>query len=210
MGHLNIYGKTITTMKMILNPGATPLEPEELEQLIPQFLITQSQLNAYELENISEAEKWLSRKKLTTIQILDISFLLELHKRMFSDTWEWAGQFRKSNKNIGCDKVYISQELKNLLEDIKCQIQCQTYSYQEIAARFHHRLVRIHPFPNGNGRHARMATDALLKVLHQKPFFWNTNYQVQNKIRMDYIAALKAADKQDYLPLFKLLEIEAR
>jgi len=192
-------------MKITPSPGTTPLEPEELEELIPPFITTMSQLNAYEAQNILEAEDWLLRRKRKVFNMLTIEFLLQLHKKMFSKTWKWAGQFRKTNKNIGCDKAYINEELKNLLGDADYWIENQIFSCQEIAARFHHRLVKIHPFPNGNGRHARMATDALLRSMDEQAFLWGSELREKNEIKDKYIVALQAADKHDYHLLFQFL-----
>jgi Fic-DOC domain mobile mystery protein B len=194
-------------MKIINPPGATPLEPDEIEGLIPRHLRTQGDLNAAEAFNIVDANRWLSHQKLTANDILSISCLCKLHQKMFSKTWKWAGKFRQSNKNIGCDKAYITEELKKLLDDTLCQIEFKSYSHREIAARFHHRLVKIHPFANGNGRHARSATDILMNTLQEIPFVWGGDYRTKNEIRNEYILALQAADKNNYVPLFDFLNI---
>lgn len=192
-------------MIITYSPGATPLDPDEINGLIPQFVKNQSQLNACEANNILEAEIWLTRKKFTIEEILTISFLRKLHKKMFSKTWLWAGQLRNSNKNIGCDKFYIQHELKNLLDDVLCQIQHKTYHNHEIAARFHHRLVKIHLFSNGNGRHARLAADVLLRTLNEPIFKWGGSFRNNSLIRERYIKALQSADRNDYEPLLNFL-----
>lgn len=184
--------------------GATPLDDDEIKGLIPLHVTTQKELNAWEQANILEAEDWAWNKKHTTC--LTASFLQTLHRKMLGHTWRWAGKFRQSNKNIGVDWVTIALHLKNLLEDVSCQIAQNSYEWDEIAARFHHRLVWIHPFVNGNGRHARLMTDILL-IHHQQPkFTWGANQcGLMDEVRRQYIHALRAADRYDYLPLLNFV-----
>lgn len=192
----------------IQNLEGTPLDLEEMEDLIPQFVSTMPELNAHEANNIVDAEIWLSQKKRKVADVLDVNFLLLLHKKMFSKTWKWAGKFRRSNKNIGCDKAYIVEELKLMVGDVRYWVEHKTFSVDESIARFHHRLVKIHPFPNGNGRHARMAADALALALGQSPFTWGSELRSQNSTKEQYIKALQAADREDYKPLLQFLGVQ--
>jgi len=185
-------------------PGNTPLDPDEMEGLIPRHVTTQGELNQVEQANILEARTWLVGRSHP--DILTDSFLRDLHKRMFKDVWKWAGKYRKSLKNIGVSAVQIPVEVKKLCEDTQFWIQNHTYSWDEIGVRFHHRLVSIHPFPNGNGRHARLATDILMRANGQEPFTWGGESEVDligsaGETRGGYLAALKAADNGDVGPL---------
>jgi len=183
-------------------PGATPLDPDETEGLLPQHIMRQSELNEWEQENITSAEIWAFSKKQIPAKLLTIDFTQKLHKKMFAATWRWAGKFRMTLKTIGIDPYQIPSELKTLLEDVIYQINHQSYMIDEIAYRFHHRLVKIHPFPNGNGRHARLMTDLLLKSLGQKRFSWGQAHLVHaGPVRDEYITALRQADKGDYKAL---------
>ena len=148
-------------------PGATPLDADELAHLIPGHITTQSELNEWEQLNIVQGERWVRRQRR---DILTESFVRQLHKKMFGETWKWAGQFRKSDKNIGIDWHKISVELKKLLNDAHYQIEHASYSSDAIAVRFHHRLVFIRPFPHGNGRHARLMADLLAEKLGRLRF----------------------------------------
>ena len=125
---------------------------------------------------------------------------------MFGRVWHWAGTFRRSMKNIGIDAYRIPQELRQLMDDCRYWIEHKTYEPDEIAARFHHRLVSIHPFPNGNGRHARLAADRLLVAFGQPRFTWGrVNLVDANETRDSYIAALNAADRHDIGPLLEFV-----
>lgn len=179
--------------------ASTPLSPEEQEGLIPSYISLRSELNDAEQANILEAEEWgFNRRR----DVLSEKFLNDLHKRMFGRVWKWAGTYRKTGKNIGVDAYRIPTELRLLIDDTRYWIENETYSPDEIAARFHHRLVWIHLFPNGNGRHARTATDLLLTSLGQRRFTWGSENLVDaNATREQYVAALRAADNQDYDPL---------
>lgn len=182
-------------------PDATPLSPEESDGLILKHLTTRAELDRWEQENISEAMDWLSRRRKT--DVLTEGFIRRLHQKMFGRVWKWAGRFRSSDKNIGVYWAHIPAELKKLLDDTQYWIDHQTFSEEEIAARFHHHLVRIHLFSNGNGRHARLAADVLMKeVFGKKPFTWGGGrLSVTGDIRGLYIKALRAADENDYTAL---------
>lgn len=181
------------------NDAATPLTEEEREDLILSYITLRCELNEAEQANILDAEEWaFSRKR----DVLDERFLKNVHKRMFGRVWKWAGTFRQSEKNIGVDAYQIPVELRKLLDDCRYWIEHGTYEPDEIAARFHHRLVLVHPFPNGNGRHARTAADLLLVKLGRPRFTWGrANLVDAGETRDCYIAALQAADNHDNAPL---------
>jgi Fic-DOC domain mobile mystery protein B len=190
-------------MMQFNNPeGATLLDPDELEGLKIKTITTRGELDRWEQENINTAIEWLSSRR-NKADILNESFVRKLHEKMFGKVWTWAGMFRRTNKNIGVDKTLIGIELRNLLDDVKYWIENKTYEPDEIAARFHHRMVFIHPFPNGNGRHARLIADVLLTdVLGLEPFTWGNGDLVHTgDVRHHYIEALRAADGHDYEPL---------
>jgi Fic-DOC domain mobile mystery protein B len=182
--------------------GATPLDPNELEGLKHKHITTQGELDQLEQANISSGLRWLGRHRA---DVLTDDFVISLHKRLFGDVWNWAGMFRKTGKNIGTDPLFILVELRALIDDAKYWANNKTYPSLEAAVRFHHRLVKVHPFPNGKGRHARIMADAILdRVYGSKPIDWagGHNLQKMNVRRADYIAALKAADGGNYSPLF--------
>lgn len=182
-------------------PGATPLDRDEAEGLRLTHISTREELNLFEAENIRQGMEWAWRSRRK--DILNEGFIRLLHRRMFGNVWKWAGEFRQSNKNIGVPREMIGIELRHLCEDVAYWIEHETYVPDEIAARFHHRLVAIHPFANGNGRHARMMADLLLeKRLGAARFSWGGGELAEaNDCRTQYIQALQAADRGDYAPL---------
>ena len=183
-------------------PGNTPIDDDEAADLIPQHLRTRDELNAWEQVNITEAMDWLRGKRRRPVPVLEISFLHELHRRMFGRTWGWAGKQRRTEKNIGVHPDQIPEGLRNLVADTAYWIEHRTYGVDELAARFHHRLVAIHAFPNGNGRHARLATDLLLESLHAKPFAWGSaDLDRESTARSRYLQALKKADNGSFAEL---------
>ncbi len=185
--------------------GATPLEYEELLQLVPPHITTQAELNLWEQNNILLAERWAFKKK----QTLSAEFIQKLHQKMFDKTWKWAGQYRRSEKNIGIESLYIPIEVRKLCDDALYQIEHQSYNLEEIAVRLHHRLVWIHPFPNGNGRHARLVADFIVLQHEYSRFSWGRNQEVRGDlyhatpIREQYIKALRRADQHDYSSLIE-------
>lgn len=177
--------------------GATPLSAEELEGLMPTHIATRGELNAWEARNVLKAEQWLRARRRG--DILTPAFVRRLHQRMFDETWKWAGAFRKTEKNIGVDPAQIAPRTHDLCEDVKAQLAHKSPPLDEIAARFHRRLVSIHPFANGNGRHARLMTDLLLIENGATRFTWGEGSLMdENEVRARYIAALRAADARDY------------
>lgn len=181
--------------------GATPLDPNELGGLKHKHVTTQGELDQLEQANIASGLRWLARQRA---HVLTDSFAVTLHKRLFGDVWDWAGTFRTTGKNIGIDPIHIAVELRTLMDDAQYWADNKTYSPSEAAIRLHHRLVKIHLFPNGNGRHARIMADAVLtRVYKTRPIDWAGGYDLQkmNERRAAYIAALKAADRDDIGPL---------
>ncbi len=184
--------------------GQTPLDPDEKEGLLIKSILTRQELDEFEQLNIEKAfQKYLLQKKFKQQDILTEKLILNLHKEMFSDVWQWAGKYRKSNKNIGVDKFLISTQLHQLIDDCKYWIDNAVFDDDEIAIRFKHRLVAIHLFPNGNGRHSRIMADIMIRHIFKKPLFsWGTKDLAQKeKNRDNYIKALKKADNGDIEPL---------
>ncbi|MGH8781001.1 mobile mystery protein B [Paraburkholderia sp.] len=181
--------------------GQTPLDPDERAGLKPRHISTQGQLDEWEAENILGAMRWLDTQR--SRDVLNEDFCRELHRRMFGDTWKWAGQFRRSDKNIGCDWTQVPMRLRQLLGNAQYWLNENTFPVAEIATRFHHQIVSIHPFPNGNGRHSRQMADCLLKQCGLETFTWGSgrNLVADGETRRMYIAALQAADRGDIAPL---------
>lgn len=185
--------------------GQTPLSEDEKEGLLIPTITTRGDLDEFEQLGVEKANEWLLGRKLDTNKILTEEFVKELHGRMFNNIWEWAGEFRKTNKNIGVDKFTIGIELKILFDDTRHWIANKTFSDDEIAVRLSHRMVFIHPFANGNGRHSRLFADILINKVFNKPYFtWGSkNLVKQGEARTRYLEALREADKLNYNPLIK-------
>lgn len=181
--------------------GATPIEPDETEGLLLTHITTRGELDRWEQDNIIKALAWLDRTK--PADILNERFVRELHRRMFGDVWKWAGYFRQSDKNIGGPWHQIPASVRNLCDDASLWLTLREEEPDRLAVRFHHRLVTIHPFANGNGRHARLMTDVLLENILKRPrFTWGSeNLSKSGDTRLEYIAALHAADEHNYKPL---------
>lgn len=195
----------MSRIKLHYPPGATPLDPNEMGGLIPQYITAQAELNLLERENILEAATWAFSGRRH--DCLNTSFCLELHRRMFHRVWKWAGKIRTTDKNLGAPKEQVLIRLKLLFDDTAYWLKEGTYEIDETGARFHHRLVLIHPFANGNGRHARLMTDVLLSTNGESPFTWGQTdlYPAESSARQDYISALKLADQGDYSALKKFV-----
>ncbi|MFC1523365.1 mobile mystery protein B [Thermodesulfobacteriota bacterium] len=185
--------------------GATPLDADETEGLLLTHITTREELNRWEQQNITEAEDWAFGRKQKSI--LSQGYICRLHKKMFGNVWKWAGQFRKSMKNLGIEPWRIASETGLVCEDATAWIDHETYSADEIATRLHHKLVWIHPFANGNGRHARMMADiVLVQGLETKPFTWGSLELIKpGESRSKYIKALQAADNHDFTLLLEFV-----
>lgn len=185
--------------------GATPLDRDEAEGLRLTHITTREQLNIFEAENIRAGALWAWRSRQR--DMLDELFIRRLHRQMFGKVWRWAGEFRTTDKNIGVPKETIGIELHKLCDDVKYWIEQRSFEADEIAVRFHHRLVYIHPFANGNGRHARMMSDLILeKRLHRPRFSWGGMVlEQQGETRSQYIRALHEADAGDLTRLLSFV-----
>lgn len=191
------------SLNFITTEGSTPLDVETLEQLLPSHITTMGQLNELEQLNIAKASLWaLSRSRQN---VLTTEFAKSLHKRMFGDVWKWAGKFRTRAVNIGnADAHDIGVRLLQLFDDAQHWVEEKIYAPDVIAVRLHHALTLIHPFPNGNGRHARLMTDVLLINMGEPPFTWGSGADLvhSDDVRARYLDALRAADNSyDYEPL---------
>ena len=191
-----------------LPSGATPLDADELGGLIPTHLATRTQLNEWEQRNIESALLWLSKQRRP--RPLEELWLRRVHKEMFGKTWRWAGTYRSSGKSIGADWRQIRMQLPSLLADLAYQIEHNVDAADPIAVGFHHRLVAIHPFPNGNGRHARLMADILIEQLGRPRFTWGGRSSLVDAtaLRSDYISALRQADRGDLGALLRFARAE--
>ena len=182
---------------------ATLLTPEEREGLLQSWITHRRDLNDAEQENILKGAVWARRARSTSPEaLLNDAFIRALHKRLFGDVWKWAGRYRQTSRNIGIDAYRIQTELVALLDDVRYWVVNGIFPPDEIAVRLHHRLVAIHPFPNGNGRHARLMADLLIERLGGRSFTWGGGSLVDvGELRAAYIAALRAADDHDIGPL---------
>jgi Fic-DOC domain mobile mystery protein B len=181
-------------------PGSTPLDPDEADALVPTHITTQGELNAWEQLNISRASAWvLSRRRRPAMTVLTASFASELHRRMFNRSWKWAGAYRRSAKNIGVSATQVRTALVDRLDDAAYWLRERAYPLDEIAVRMHYQLVVVHPWPNGNGRWARLMADALIHAEDSSPLSWGSgDLMAATDVRARYIAALKEADRGNF------------
>ena len=185
--------------------GATPLTPEEQLELMPS-LATRAQLNEVERLGINTARVWAMRPRaLARTDLLSDAFGRELHRRMFRGVWRWAGRYRTTEKNLGWAVPRITEGVRNAFDDARTQLQYASYPLHEVAVRLHHQLVVIHPWPNGNGRHARLVADIVVAAGRGVPLTWGAgvNLVAAGEIRARYLAAVRAADGQDFGPLLE-------
>lgn len=185
--------------------GQTPLNEDEKEGLLVTSITTRGELDQHEQLNIEKAIEWTIRNRFRKKRIFSEDFICNVHKRMFGDTWSWAGRFRKSDTNIGVEWTRIGVELKMLLDDAIYWVDHTTYSPDEIAIRFKYRLVMIHCFPNGNGRHSRLIADIIIESLFDSEAFTWTSSGMQefDKVRSTYLQALREADQGNIDALLK-------
>jgi Fic-DOC domain mobile mystery protein B len=185
--------------------GQTPLDEDEKEGLLIPTISTRGELDEFEQQNIEQALLWLKGRSLRAEAILSEKFIKSVHKHMYSAVWRWAGTFRKTDKNIGVEKWQIPVELRTLIDDTNFWVEHHEYDADEIAIRFKHRIVTIHCFPNGNGRHSRLMADIIIESIFGLPVFtWGAG-KANNKgtNRELYLSTLKAADRGDLKPLIQ-------
>ena len=185
-------------MKFEYPEGATPLDEDYRQDLIPDIQL-QMELNEFEQRNIVEAILWAQDNKSFSRILLSPQGVCELHRRMFHLTWRWAGKYRRRNTNIGVEWSEIAENVILVCQDTEFWIENKVHYWNELAVRFHHRLVKVHPFPNGNGRHARLAADLLHGFHGQSSLSWGGTHLAENgEARDEYMAGLKEADQNSY------------
>ncbi len=190
-------------LELEYRPGQTPIDDDEKEGLLIPTIATKAELDEFEQQNIEVAVQWTLMRNFSPGEIFTERFVKNVHKRMYGNVWRWAGQFRNTNKNLGVDKWLIGTELKKLLDDVTYWVDHKTYNPHEIAIRFKHRIVSIHCFPNGNGRHSRLMADIIIEKVFKKPVFnWGAgSVTTEGESRSAYLKAIRTADAGDYKPL---------
>jgi Fic-DOC domain mobile mystery protein B len=183
---------------------ATPLAPQERDALLQTWITDRDDLNEAEQENIVKGAAWAGRRRGKPVDLLNEDFAKSLHKQMFGEVWEWAGSYRQTERNIGIEAYRIPAEMPAMFDDVRYWVEHETYPPDEIAVRLHHRLTAIHPWPNGNGRHARLMADLLIQRLGDNVFSWGGGtLSDTGELRTRYVAALKSADNHDIGPLLE-------
>lgn len=180
--------------------GKTPLDEDERDGLLIKTISNRAELDEFEQQQIEKAVEWTLQRRFKQEKILTEAFVKEVHKRMYGGVWAWAGEFRKTNKNLGVDKLQIVVELKKLLDDANYWIENKTFEPDEISIRFKHRMVSIHGFANGNGRHSRLMADIIIEHIFKQPVFtWGAaNLVKDGDTRSFYLKAVRAADKGEF------------
>lgn len=183
--------------------GQTPLQEEETQGLRIASIATRAELDEFEQLNIEKAVQWMMGRNFKPETVFTEEFVCRLHQRMFEDVWRWAGAFRSTNKNLGLNHWEIAVALRQLLDDVRYWHEHQTYLPDETALRFKHRLVSIHCFANGNGRHSRLMADIIVEKVYGLPVFtWGAaDLSDAGTVRAAYLRSVKAADRGVYGPL---------
>jgi len=192
-------------LELVYQDGQTPLSEEEKDGLLIKTITTHGELDEHEQLNIEKAIQWTIKSKLKKEKILTEEFIKELHKKMLGNVWSWAGEFRTAEKSIGVKWINIRMDLRILIDDTKFWIENKTFPDEEIAIRFKHRLVNIHCFANGNGRHSRIMADIIMEtVFGKEPFSWNNSNMVKpDETRKKYLHAIREGDKGNIQPLIE-------
>jgi Fic-DOC domain mobile mystery protein B len=185
---------------------ATPLAPQERDALLQTWITDRDDLNEAEQENIVKGAAWAGRRRGKAVDLLNEDFAKSLHKQMFGEVWQWAGSYRQTERNIGIEAHRIPAEMPAMFDDVRYWVEHETYPPDEIVVRLHHRLTAIHPWPNGNGRHARLMADLLIQRLGGNVFTWGGGALSDvGELRTRYVAALRAADNHDIGPLLEFV-----
>jgi Fic-DOC domain mobile mystery protein B len=185
----------------LFGDGHTVLGEDDREGLIPSYVATRGELFEAEQRNISEA---LLKQAPSTDELLDDAHLRALHGKMLGSVWSWAGKYRTTNTNLGVPFEQIPGAMRALVLDTRTWVDGDIYEPDEIAVMFHHRLVAIHPFPNGNGRLGRIAADYLIMSFGRERFSWGaSSYASTEELRSAYLGCLRAADNGDPTDLMR-------
>lgn len=186
--------------------GQTPLDPDEAQGLKLAFVATRADLNGAEATNIVAGMKWAEAQTRRGVDVASDVFLCDLHARLFGQVWTWAGKYRTTERNIGIDPARIATEVRQLFNDVAGWQEYGSYPLDERAARLHHRLTFIHPFPNGNGRTSRAMADLFLRANKAPALTWGASLPAA-EARARYLAAVRAGDQHDFGPLLAFIRL---
>lgn len=188
-----------------MTDGTTPLDPDEADGLIPGWVATRGDLDVVEQANVAAAMQWASRRRWSIETLLSDATVRDVHRRMLGDVWNWAGSYRTSEKNIGVPWADVRRAIHDLMADAMAWVDSERPS-ESLLADFHHQIVSIHPFPNGNGRHGRLMTDLLATVIGVPPSTWGRAPSIDIMVaRRHYLDALSAADRGSLEPLLRVM-----
>ena len=188
---------------------ATPID--DLSGLL-QDITTRQELNDAEALNIVNATDWIDNGRID--DPFTATFYRTLHTKMYDEVWAWAGELRSQTGEVthpGSRPEDVGRDIARVAMDFHREWEALNDHDHllPLIARYHHQLVLVHPFNNGNGRWSRLAADAVLQRLaNQPPLTWATDTLVVDSAeRKAYIAALKKADNGDIAPLFDYLRV---
>jgi Fic-DOC domain mobile mystery protein B len=192
-------------LELHYSDGQTPIDEDEKLGLMISTISTKAELDEFEQLNIEEALQWINGKKFKRAEVFSQQYVCMIHRRMFGNVWSWAGKFRNTNKNIGVDKFEIPLSVRILCDDALFWVEHEVFPLDEIAIRFKHRLVSIHCFPNGNGRHSRLMADVIIdNLLGQPHYSWGSQGLITaGDARKAYIDAIQKADRGNLAPLIQ-------
>lgn len=186
--------------------GQTPVDPDEVQGLRLSWITTRADLNEAEATNIATGMRWAGKQVRSGVEVASDAFLRQLHRRLFGQVWAWAGRYRTTEKNIGIDPLGIAPAVRQLFDDVGAWQEYDSYPLDEQAARLHHRLTFIHPFPNGNGRTSRAMADLFLRAREMPALTWGASLPLA-EARAGYLAAVRAADAHDFAPLLGFIRL---
>lgn len=182
------------------------MDPDARQFLLPEHadVATNNELNELEALNIADAFAWADDQTWQTADFFTQHVLREIHAKMFDQVWVWAGTYRSREVNIGnCPPEEISTRLEQVLGNLSYQSE-NGRSAHDVCTALHHCIAQIHPFPNGNGRHARLVARLLAQTmgLERSSLTWgSTEYADEDTRKAAYISSLRAADDGDFGPL---------
>ncbi len=183
--------------------GATPID--DVSGLLVD-ITTRGELNDAEGLNILTATDWIDKGRID--DLFTVQFYRELHTKMYDQVWSWAGALRSQTGQTthpGSRPEAVDLDLGRVAMEFHCEWEALNDNSHLLPfiSRYHHALVLVHPFNNGNGRWSRLAADAVIQRLAGRPpLTWATDtLVVDSDERKEYIAALQAADTGDFQPL---------
>lgn len=175
----------------------------------PGTTVLRNKLNIKDDKELKIKERGLTTSRIEEFSIkelpkeFDFEYLKSIHKYIFQDIYEWAGEVRKGDISKGnslfCKAVYIESYASDIFKNLKNKkyfkdIKDKKILSEKLAETFSD-INALHPFREGNGRTQREYIRSLAKYNGYELSFTNISKQEMIELSSLSLESKKLAEK---------------